>query len=379
MTLVAYPERVEREGEAVYRYEGGKDPLAWAVENSSPNGEDVILHYMSPQGIAIASGENYRRFEVVREAPFDVRIIGANMESGLRYFRAGDKGGGFKLVTFEDMTIDGRTSQRVCQTETNTYGGTLKGKRLMVRTNPLKTQFGWRSNGSHRIVMIDVDFPDGGNEWAVYDDWAPGRNRYVRVTARNWWRGGIQRVLRPYSNPKTVLEDGGTFIEHCAFYDCGSAGAAAVTINGFWGVVNITGLTVSSPYKTSAIVFTFDAKQAIQPFPWKPLGQRGPIIKPGFVNPDGRAGGGLEVIGLDAYLPESDRSVMNIDSLAKLKISVGRKWRVVEANKWAVDLEPNGWEKSEFYDRSIGEVELEGDFSEWKSQGFRRRLEPFTP
>lgn len=380
MTLVAYADRVERDGQTVYTENGGDDPLKWAIVESLP-GEKIILHYKVPKMISIGVGENYRRFEAVRNVPFDFKIEGAKEGVGTRAIQIGDKGGGVEHAVFTKMTMDFRGALRGFTANMDTYGGRIAVRKVRVRSDP-KTQMAFRLHGSYEHDFVDVHCPDGGKEWPFYCDWHRGDSKFVNCSASGWGRGGIQRDLRDWPNSQTVMSDDAyCLIERCKFYDYGAAGAAGISLTGFWGKTEVIACVLESDHKTGGIYANFDNKQTelTDPSNGNPK-LRGPIIGPGRMNEDLRAGGELNIQDPSIQLLNTDRSAIMVDSMAKLRISSSGRGRNVESNKWLVDLEPNGNGKTKFFDKSIGEFKMRGDFSDWKSpQGYRRRGNEFSP
>ena len=383
MSIHAYPSYFVKDG---ITHQSAKGGLAAAVIASDPNGDEIIFHGNHP-AVSVGSGDPNHKYTAIRNTPFNVKIRGADRHTSvLHQITIGDRklsgnGHAVKRCIFQNFTLDGRGKQRPFISNEKSYGGVIGAKQCTLRSDN-KTQFGFRSNGSYRTVFEDIDGNDGGQEWLIYCDYGPGRNIYRNISGKGWGRGIIQYVLRTYSNGNTVIDPNSELnIYNPVAINCGWAGAAAVTVNGFIGKVRIQDIYVDTPQKSGAVVCTFDNKQNEMSNPQAPANER-IVIGPGFVDKVSlRACNQLVIVRGVVNIPNADRSMFNIDSCDELYFK-SDETTVIESPKMAMFLEGRGFNKNQFRDKSIGKFEVLGDFSGWKRTGggtlFEKRGNPIN-
>lgn len=320
----------------------GNGPLKSAVLHSKP-GDVIAVMNRVPFHLAIGSGENYRKHEMVRADPVIVTIVGGSPTAEIgplswsgKKAPGGAPGFAVESLTVMDLIVDGRASQSpLVGVYKNKYGD-IRFERVTLRSSRTTTKWGSRIMGHARtITFVGCLFLDGGIEHPWYFDNPSDSVLMDGNIAEGWGRTFCQVVTREY--PVAGWKNPGAATGSCIFRNNtsinngweGGNGGTAFTVAG-WpnGKVVIQNNYATSPWENGGIML------------WGDRSKMGDLIRP-----DGFVFGKVVIRENILDFPNGIRSNIAVQGAALLEVRVGelRSMSVASANR-GIDIAHNGFE-----------------------------------
>jgi hypothetical protein len=410
----------------------GRDGRAEAAQTSPATDKtptEIIEFAGKVSSINVATGDLNGRFGVNRPQGWPLNVVfkgqgKGSAESVLRGMLTGEKYSDGAIdrnrpaiykLGWTDLTVDvrGIGGQYPIVTGQLTVMGSFIVRRCLVRSDGytgkgVKTIF--RSNARSRLVLTDIDAPDGANEYLVYGDFGAGRSIIKNIRAAGFARGVIQGVNRyfnvegfgyPDDQIEAVLE-----IADIDAQNTGADGSSVVSLTTWGDTVYISDINCDTPWNTALISIRFDPKlcrvsgtgSGGSGGNWRILG-RGRMPQDGFAHGmvsidlsgnrirTGRNQAGQAMLnGRAAIIADSCRDLW-IASDDTTVVQAGHQYDErgeLVATSPAVDLEINGDGPIKTYNgaevvgtRRIESIRTVGGFGGWAG-GMRRKMQPFS-